>query len=122
MPAWYRRELSVGDEGADVLIVRAKLGMSSGQFDWSLHAKLAGWCESRGIPFSGVLGSEIAETLGEDAAYGCTPSWFGDDEATARRLGVRPERLEQAVRQWQSEVGLPTTGVITEEDARLLGE
>lgn len=122
MPAWYRRELSVGDEGADVLIVRAKLGMSSGSFDWSMHAKLAGWCESRGIPFGGILGREIAEAIGEDAAYGSTPSWFGDNEATARRLGVQPERLEQAVRQWQSEVGLPTTGVITEEDARLLGE
>lgn len=122
MPAWFRRELSLGDGGADVRIVRSKLGMGSGPFNADLLAKLTGWCEARALPFSGIVDREIAEALGEDAAYGLTPSWWGDESATAERLGVDVSDLESAIRQWQSSQAIRPTGILTEEQARLLGE
>ncbi len=122
MPAWFRRELSLGDEGSDVLIVRAKLGMGSGPYNADLLAKLSGWCEARTLPFRGVLDYGIAEALGEDAAYGLTPTWWGDDTRAAERLGVDVSDLETAVRQWQSSQGITPTGVLTEDQARLIGE
>lgn len=140
VPRWFRRELDIGDEGSDVEVVRLKLGLGPGVYDTNTKRMVLALARKKGIPSDGEVNSEVAEQLGSTAAEdaGLTPSWYvqpvdqmfqeGEDIRALRErlgLGSTDNRFdpdaESAVRRFQSAHGLPMTGQVNEDLAKLIG-
>ena len=138
-PAWFTREITLGDEGDDVLIVQRKVDAPmSGKFDDETSARVRGVQKKRGIKQSGKVDKDTAEALGEKAGSGQKPEWFTGDcrpgcsgpcVAQVRIALGQPNLpvdfdgdLEDAVRRFQSAEGLKVTGVVDETTATLLAD
>jgi peptidoglycan hydrolase-like protein with peptidoglycan-binding domain len=143
-PAWYRREIRLGDVGPDVVVVRRKLGLlPAGAFDEVCEELVRGLARKRRVETRGEVNDGVAAALGPQATAGLVPAWFtrplqlwfeGDDVQTVRELlGVKPARgmraenrytpeVEEAVRRWQSEHEFPLTGQVDEAMARAIGD
>lgn len=133
MPAWFTRELSLGDEGPDVLIVQRKVDAPmTGVFDDDTAARIRGVEKRMGRKEqTGVVDAGVAEVLGEKPGAGQRPEWWCGEAVTRgcacecvanlRILLGQPnlpvdfdQDFEDAVRRYQSENGLPVTGVADE--------
>jgi murein L,D-transpeptidase YcbB/YkuD len=138
-PRWFTRELTLGDEGDDVLIVQRKVDAPmSGKFDDETAARVRGVQKRKGLPPTGRVDETTAEALGEKPGAGQKPDWFEEDcslgcscpaVARVRILLGQPNLpvyfdngLADAVRRYQSAEGLPVTGVVDLETATLLSD
>ena len=139
-PAWFTRDIQLGDEGQDVLIVQRKVDAPmTGTYDQDTAARVRGVQKTMGHIQDGVVDAETAAELGEKPGAGQRPEWFGCDEVKAgcacpavakvRILLGQPnlpvyfdKDLEDAVRRYQSAEGLPVTGVVDLETATLLDD
>lgn len=138
-PRWFRREIDLGDEGDDVLIVQRKVDAPmSGKYDSETSARVRGVQKKRGLKETGKVDKATAKELGEKANAGQTPDWFDGDcrpgcsgpcVAQIRILLSQPNlpvdfdtALEDAVRRFQSAEGLEVTGVVDESTATLLAD
>lgn len=125
IPGWWSRTLRRGDENRGVRVVQRKLRLEpTGAFDGVLEAYLAGWQKRVGLPPSGEVDSATAEALGESATAGLIPLWWDEDRqaALSRIFGVDQSGLEDAVRRYQSSMGLPPNGVVDEQLAVAIGD
>lgn len=126
-PAWYHRELSLGDEGEDVLIVQKKLGAGlTGVYDDATAARVRGLEKTMGRRKQrGTVDETVAAELGEKATVGQVPDWYGTPQQEQRLRVILKlsmlEPIEDGVRRFQSANGLPLTGEVDEELAVLLG-
>lgn len=138
-PVWWYREIWPGDEGDDVLIIQRKLGCEmTGVMDDRTIVRIRGLQRKHGLEESGIVSKDTADKLGEKESKGREPEWFtrslevGDDgeDVTALRKALRAplkptffdHHLEQAVRRFQSSVGLKPTGKVTKRTAVELGD
>lgn len=138
-PRWFRRELTLGDEGHDVMIVQRKVDATmSGKYDDETAARVRGVQKKKGLKQSGRVDAATAEELGEKPGAGLTPDWFDGDcrpgcsgpcVAQVRILLGQPNLpvdfdrdLEDAVRRFQSENELDVTGVVDEQTAVVLAD
>lgn len=143
IPLWFRRDIHLGDTGADVRVVRRKVGLTDdGPYDRATQMRVIGLSRARKIKTAGEVNEAVAEELGasESEKAGLLPEWFtrekpielwdsGDDVLAVRSLLGLPTHdnryepdTEAAVLRFQSERGLPLTGQVGEPEARLLGE
>jgi murein L,D-transpeptidase YcbB/YkuD len=141
VPAWYRREIRAGDSGPDVAVVRRKLALDPrGEFDDTCERLIRGMAKKRGVQTRGEVNEAVAAELGESATAELAPEWFtrtiqlwfeGEDVRALREAlavpGGRGENrydpdAEKAVRRYQSEHGLPITGLVDEVTARRIGD
>jgi peptidoglycan hydrolase-like protein with peptidoglycan-binding domain len=120
IPRWFTRELGPGDTGPDVAVVARKLAKTEPEYDDDLCARVRGLQGVTGLPVTGVVDAETAAVLGERAAAGKIPSWFGTPEQDS----VLVELLHDAdgLRRFQSAHRLPVTGVLDTECAILLAD
>ena len=138
-PRWFTREITLGDEGADVLIVQRKVDAPmSGKYDDETAARVRGVQKKKGLQQSGKVDEATATELGEKASAGQTPVWFDGDcrpgcsgpcVAQVRILLGQPNLpvdfdrdLEDAVRRFQSANELDVTGVVDEQTAVVLAD
>ena len=138
-PSWFTRVLALGDSGGDVELVQRKLHAStSGTYDTATEARVRGFQKYHGLLVTGVVDASTADVLGESIRHGMIPDWYfrdlapgdqGIDVARVRELlGLSPGRvvfdthLEVALRRFQSAHGLISTGVISEQDAIVIGD
>lgn len=138
IPLWFKREIRIGMSGADVSVVRRKLGFTSdGPYDRSVQSMVVGLAKKNKIATDGEVNADVANELGPSADEQETPSWYqrdlkhfdmGDDvRALNRRLGLDPgddrfrEDTEAAIRRIQSERGLRVTGRVDADLARVIG-
>lgn len=138
-PRWFHREITIGDEGPDVLVVQRKVDAPmSGKYDSETSARVRGVQKKRGLKQSGKVDKATAEELGEKAGSGQKPEWFDGDcrpgcsgpcVAQVRILLGQPnlpvdfdQDLEDAVRRFQSENDLKVTGVVDDTTATLLAD
>lgn len=138
-PTWYRRRISLGDEGPDVRIVRRKLGLNpDGPFDRVASERIRGLAKAKGIKPTGDVTADVAAELGEAATADLAPEWFqrelelwqeGEDVRALRLLmglDYRDNRfdpdLEAKVRQFQSQHQIMPNGRVSEDLAKLIGE
>lgn len=138
MVSWWRRDLSLGDQGPDVEVVQRKLRCwQNGVYDFETTARVRALQKRLELPVTGVVDQDTAEALGELPTALQVPSWYqrelvlgdeGEDVAALRRmLGLRPAPLfdrvcEDAVRRLQSERGVVPNGHANLDVARWLGE
>ena len=128
-PRWWYRDITLGDEGDDVLIVQRKVDAPmSGQFDGETAARVRGVQKKKGLKETGEVDQATAEALGPKPAEGQLPDWFEEDcgpgcacpaVAEVRILLRQPnlptyfdKDLENAVRRYQSANGLEVSGVV----------
>lgn len=131
-PSWFTRDIAVGDVGADVDIVRRKLGLRPGAWDEDGAAVVRGLAGG-----DGTVTEDLAVKLGEPQAAHLTPEWFTGNvpsEATEAcvsacrvLLGLPPQGgydgpLEARIRRLRAHYGMPLSGVVDEELARRMGE
>lgn len=139
-PRWWRRDITLGDEGDDVLIVQRKLGAPmTGAYDDETAARVRGVQKTMGRKKQdGVVDAATAEELGEKADAGQAPEWYEKDcgpgcsgpcVAKVRILLGQPnlpvyfdKDLEAAVRRFQSANGLELTGVVDAATATALAD
>ena len=138
-PRWFQREITLGDEGDDVLIVQRKVDAPmTGKFDTETSARVRGVQKKRKLKETGTVNRETATELGEKAGSGSTPEWFDGDcrpgcsgpcVAQVRILLGQPnlpvdfdKDLEDAVRRFQSAEGLKVSGVVDEPTAARLAD
>ena len=137
IPLWFRRVIREGDVGADVNVVRRKLGMyPEGPFDRAVIERIRYMAKDSTVT---VVDEVVAEKLGESAANaaGLLPAWFerplelhdvGEDVRALRKvLGVWDDNryevdCESAVRRYQSQQGKIPDGKVDEDLARALGD
>lgn len=136
LPAWYRREIGLGDEGPDVRIVRRKLGLDpDGIYDRTVEEMIRGMGGKKGRvtkATAGKLGEAEASKAGLVPEWYLRPLqlWFEGEDVRALRsllgLGRADNRYdpdcEAAVRRVQSAHGMRPTGLVDEETAKVLGE
>jgi len=139
IPAWYHRDLTLGDTGDDVLIVQRKLDAPlTGTYDDDTAARVRGAQKKMGNEQTGVVDAETAENLGEKADAGQVPDWFTSEcepdchcpaVAKVRVLLGQPnlpvyhdEALQAAVRRFQSANGLEVSGRVDEATAIALAD
>lgn len=137
VPLWWYRDITLGDEGDDVLIVQRKVDAPmTGKYDGETAARVRGVQKKRGRKQTGVVDKQTAKDLGPKPAEGQRPEWFAGDcgpgcsgpcVAVVRNLLRQPnlpvdfdQDLEAAVRRFQSANGLALTGVVDEQTAILL--
>lgn len=127
-PGWWRRSLAEGDRGGDVWVIRRVLGLDAGaDFDMAVAASVRGSQLAAGIPPTGVVDAATAAVLGDPSWAGNPPGWWAGDvtrdsppevvAAAREALGYDREGgwtrvVERAVRRFQSDAGIPPTGVI----------
>jgi murein L,D-transpeptidase YcbB/YkuD len=137
-PAWFRRELVEGDTGDDVLIVQRKLCVPmTGVMDQTTMSRIRGFQKKHGLEESGTMTQKTANKVGDKASKGQTPEWFdhelcegdsGDDVAELRKvLGLPAGKkydldVANAVRRFQAEVGINTSGCVEEHTAVALAD
>ena len=126
-PHWFVRPLTVGDTGPDVAVVQRKLGtLPDGAFTLGLAAVVRGFQSARGAPPTGQVDDDTAGLLGEETGYGRVPDWYGTAQGpgvVADLLGVTSQAdLRDAVKRFQGNNGLPVTGVVDEQTARVVGD
>jgi peptidoglycan hydrolase-like protein with peptidoglycan-binding domain len=140
-PKWFYRIIELDMTGADVKVVRRKLGfLEDGPYDRAVQQKVMGMARKTNIKTEGEVNEDVAEALGESAANRSelTPEWFtreiglweeGEDVRSVRYLlglGDNDNRLdpdaESAVKRFQSSRGLPTTGRVDLDTAREIGD
>lgn len=138
-PAWFTRELVEGDEGDDVLIVQRKLGaFPTGVMDQQTMTRIRGFQKKHGLEETGTMTKKTAAKAGEKAAKGQTPDWYeralsegdtGDDVLSLRHAVGQPDlpnyydnTLADAVRRFQSEVGIKPTGKLDKSTAVALAD
>jgi len=131
--------LALGDSGGDVRLVQRKLHAgTSGTYDRATEARVRGFQRHRGLLVTGVVDASTADALGESIRQGMIPDWYfrdlapgdqGIDVARVRELlgltdghVVFDAHLEVALRRFQSAHGLYPTGVISEQDAIVIGD
>jgi hypothetical protein len=140
IPLWFRRIIREGDVGADVKVVRRKLGLfPDGPFDRACIERIKYMTKSTMDSEVTVVDETVAEKLGESAANkaGLVPEWFerplelhdvGEDVRALRKvLGVWDDNryevdCESAVRRYQSQQGKVPDGKVDEDLARSLGD
>lgn len=140
-PIWWYRTIHLGDTGPDVDVIRRKLGLAPGPYDEACNRLVKGMTGYSKVPSLGdSVDAAAAEVIGESAAneVGLVPEWFekdidkdtpnGEDVRALRgRLALDSSRNDvtyevvEAVRRFQSQHVLPTTGVVDAGLARLLG-
>ena len=126
IPLWWHRDIGPGDAGSDVDVVqRLLLCHPTGVLDASTVAAVRGFQVACGLQAHGWVDDDTAEALGARAADNLLPEWWegqdispGDEGylAAVGLLGGEP-----ALRRFQGNYGLPATGVIDADTARLLG-
>lgn len=140
-PLWFKRVILPGMTGPDVSVVRRKLGFpEEGTYDRAVEAKVRGMAGRVGVQSDGEVNDAVADLLGEAAANSAEldPKWFQRpiglwDEGKDIRvlngllgLGIADDRYtpetENAVKRFQSGRGLPATGSVDAELAKLIGE
>ena len=138
-PVWWHRDILPGDEGDDVLIVQRKLGLEpTGVMDDRTTARVRGLQRKHGLEESGIVSKKEAAELGEKESKGSVPDWYhrslseGDDgpDVTALRQALRAPlkptffdpQLADAVRRFQSSVGLKPTGKLSKATAVALAD
>lgn len=138
-PRWWYRDITLGDEGDDVLIVQRKVGAPmTGEYDGETAARVRGVQKKGKRKETGVVDQKTAEDLGPKADEGLVPEWFDGEcapgcscpaVAQVRILLRQPnlpayfdKDLEDAVRRFQSANGLDTTGVVDGATATLLAD
>ena len=138
-PVWWYRDIYPGDDGDDVLIVQRKLACDpTGVMDDRTTARVRGLQRKNGLEESGIVSEKEAEKLGEKASKGNTPDWYhrtleegdhGDDVTALRRALGQADKpvhfddtLADAVRRFQSSVGLRPTGRLTKRTATALAD
>ena len=119
-PRWFRRELGPGDTGPDVAVVARKLAKMEPEYDDDLCARVRGLQAVTGLPVTGLVDAATAAVLGERAAAGQVPAWFGTPEQDVVVAGLL--RDGDGLRRFQSEHRLPVTGVLDAECATLLAD
>ena len=119
-PRWFTRELGPGDTGPDVAVVARKLAKMEPEYDDDMCARVRGLQAVTGLSVTGLVDADTAAVLGERAAAGQVPPWFG----TPEQDGVLVELLHDAdgLRRFQSAHRLPVTGVLDAECATLLAD
>lgn len=139
LPRWYYRDLTLGDEGDDVLIVQRKVDAPmTGKYDGETSARVRGVQRKKKLKETGEVDKPTAEALGEKPGSGQTPAWFegecapgcsGPCVAQVRILLHQPalpvhfdNTLEDAVRRFQSENGLKISGIVDKKTAILLAD
>lgn len=124
MPAWFRRDLTVGDRGRDVVVVARKLGFPGDVFTVDHAALVRGMQRTLGLPVTGVVDELTAGAFGEAADVDLPPDWWhgvvapSDPEYSV--LTARFGLDESAVRRLQGSSGLRPTGLIDEALALVL--
>ena len=116
-PAWYYRHLVEDDQGDDVLIVQRKIGAPmTGVLDTTTMSRVRGLQRAHGLPETGEVGGRTAWLIGDKASAGLPPEWFS--------AGNPPPGMRDpdAVRRFQSSVGLQPTGVIDRDTAVALAD
>lgn len=126
-PAWFIRDLTLGDEGDDVKIVQRKVDAPiTGVFDDETAARIRGVQRRMGKSQTGVVDSATASKLGPKATAGLLPDWHGTDGADLRARGIlrlsNIEPLDSALRRFQSATGLPVSGLLDEATAVALAD
>ena len=134
IPAWFVRELVEGDTGDDVLIVQRKLGVPmTGVMDLTTQSRIRGFQKQHGLQETGTMNDETAGQVGDKASKDLPPEWYtrplsdgdsGKDVAALRIALGQPnlpdyfdKALGDAVRRFQSSVGLKPTGKVTKSTA-----
>lgn len=127
-PAWFYRDIDLGDTGDDVLIVQKKLGAGlTGVFDDATAARVRGLEKIMGRrKQTGRVDETVAAELGEKPTAGQVPDWYGTDAQDQKvrdilRLSML-EPINEGVRRFQSANGLPLTGEVDEDLAVMLGD
>lgn len=139
-PAWFSRELTLGDEGDDVRIVQRKTAaLITGTYDDDTAARVRGVEKKMGRKKqTGRVDAEVAKTLGEKPGAGQLPEWFNHDVkagdscgcvAQLRLLLKQPNLpayfdadLENAVRRYESEIGLKPSGIASKPVVQSLAD
>lgn len=119
-PLWWSRDLSAGDRGEDVRAFQRLTGLPlTGLMDeLTVQAVRA----LQGRHPTGVLDADTAALVGDLVAAELTPAWWSPallegEQAWGPLLGGRDEAW---LRRFQSQHGVPPTGVLDEVTARLL--
>lgn len=129
-PTWYTRYLYPGTAGPDVQVVRKKLGLVPGTYDYDLSRALNTFQAKHGLPRRGAgVDALTAVALGEREGHRDLPSWWvGTPVASTDPLW---DRVEDALgydlspddlRRFQGNFRLPQTGVVDESTARVIHE
>lgn len=125
-PTWYRAPEHPQRSQA-VAVAQRMLGLrATGDEDETFELTLTGFRVARNYrvePGAGVLTERDAQELGERRGAGYTPEWFAGDgpyEHYATHLAPHGITGEPALRRFQSENMLPTTGLVDLATVRLL--
>lgn len=94
-----------------------RLGLVPPAAEAAIHEAVREFQAEAGIPVTGELTPATEAALAARAHGYPTPLWWPSDSVVAERVGD-----EDAVRRFQSQAGLPVTGVVDEETARLIGD
>lgn len=126
-PAWFQRDILLGDEGDDVRIVQRKLSAPlTGVLDDETAAKIRGVQKKMGKKQTGVVDAATASRLGPKATAGQLPDWFDTDAADLRVREIlrlsNIEPLTSALRRFQSAEGLPVNGELDKRTAIALAD
>jgi peptidoglycan hydrolase-like protein with peptidoglycan-binding domain len=125
--------------GPDVRIVRRKFGLlPDGKFDRTCYQLVSALAKKKKLDSDGEVNEAVAKELGPSADEHLPPEWFtrdlhhldmGEDVRNLNAaLGLDPgddrfrEDTEAAVRRLQSARGLPPTGHVDSDLARVIGE
>ena len=125
IPLWWQGDIAPGDSGARVLIVQKMLGAwPSGVFDNNTSAAVRGFQVGRGLEPCGWVCEETAIALGPRESDGQLPGWWTGEPVKEGEDGfdalVKPWGGADGLRRLQGNHGIPATGVIDEQTARLL--
>lgn len=120
VPLWWSGDLGPGDAAPAVGAFQRLTGLPvTGVMD---ELTVAAVRALQGRGGSGVLDADVAARVGDLVAASLTPAWWSpalrdDPAAVAAVLGDRDEAW---LRRFQSQHGVPPTGVLDEATARLL--
>ena len=119
-PRWFTRELGPGDTGPDVAVVARKLAKVEATYDDDLCARVRGVQAVTGLPVTGLVDAATAAVLGERAAAGQVPAWFGTPEQDAVLASTVGD--SDGLKRFQGARRLKPTGVLDEDCATLLAD
>lgn len=123
IPTWYHRPLTAGCRGLDVSALQRRLGMvMTGTVDEETAVRLRGVQVFYHLPVTGDCDEATASAIGDTARHeaGLPPSWYGTERQAERVVELVGD--EDAVRRFQSSMGIRPSGVVDERTALLIGE